>query len=239
MGCTLDFESQFARDGSGGGGVFGGGGPGGNGSGGIGATGDTTLVGDVLRFGEQTDAHVQDLSTDAFVTSDDPEQNFGSSGSLYVKAGEFVSLLRFDISDLPDDPTGAELSLYVPHKEGSSDLVEVHLVLEAWDEGDGADIGACSWLMRTEAEPWSSVGVGPNGSRGSEVLAMFAPSQDRERYRIVIPKDTVKDWYKTPIDNFGIALVGIATDPEDPDAVGFVSSEHGSDGSRPFLDVSF
>jgi len=239
MGCTLDFESQFAGggsagDGSGGGGLFGGGGNG------VGATGGTTLDGNVARFGEQSDAEFQDTAADAYLDSDDQSENFGTSSSLIVKDGQFVSLLYFDISALPDDPTGAELSLYVPHKEDSDDLIEIYEVLEAWDEGtESADIGACNWAMRTELEPWSDPGVGPAGSRGDEVLAQFTPSQDRVRYRVALPKDLVENWHRDPSQNFGIVLVGVAAEPGNPDSVRFDSSDDDSSDKRPILDVSF
>jgi len=238
VGCTLDFESQFAsKDGAGGSGLFGGGGQGG---GGVGATGGTTLDGDVLRFGEHTDADFPGGSADAYLDSDDQAENFGASSSLIVKDGQFVSLLRFEISSLPDDPTGAELSLYVPHKEDSDDLIEIYQVLEPWDEGtESADIGACNWAMRTELEPWTDPGVGPAGSRGGEALAEFTPSQDRARYRIALPKDLVEDWHKDPTQNFGIVLVGVAADPANADSARFDSGDNDSSDKRPFLDVSF
>jgi len=237
MGCTLDFEAQFAGDdgagGGSGGSLFGGGAPGGSG------TGGTVLVGEVLRFGEHSSADIGDVSVDTRLHASSSDLNYGVSSTLQVRAGSAVSLLRFDVTALPLDATGAELGLHVPKKLASGDAVEIYEVLEAWDEGEvSGELGSANWVKRNDLEFWDSEGVGP-GSRGSEPLATFTPSQDRHTYHIEIPTELVRAWQNDPDENFGIVLVGVADDPDDPDGVTFESSENSSTSVRPFLDVSY
>jgi hypothetical protein len=138
------------------------------------------------------------------------DRNYGASDHISVDSGE-VSLVRFDLSALPAEAAvlSAVLSVTTASDSGAEGgTVQVHRVLEAWDEGSSYDAqGAASWQERQAGAPWAVAGAAPP-SRDGIVLALMEFEQDGAdtTYSTELPAAVVEAWLRDPKDNHGIVL---------------------------------
>jgi hypothetical protein len=190
-----------------------------------------------MSFGERDDADVQGVTHDTFILVDQPTLNNGAhpdfhiSGNADVGAQE-VALLAFDLAELPDLPVvSAELRIWTYDVVGPG-AIQVHRVIETWDEGDGDfSEGVCNWTDREPMTPWSSPGAGV-GSFDDEVLAEFEATRQYVELVIELPAALI-DTLHAADGNDSIMLR-----TTDHASMWFASSEEADTSLRPLLVVT-
>jgi hypothetical protein len=184
------------------------------------------------QFGAAADTSIQTLT---------PENNWGADDQLRVGASApaQVTLLRFDLASIPTTAvvTAAELHVWVSIDALEQGSVQVHRVLEAWDEGVEVDSpGAANWMDRGAGVPWTSPGAGEPGSRDGTVLASFVPNVIGAELSGELPVAVVQDWVATPGANHGLAFAVTGTSTQHGQ---FQSRESVNVDQRPYLKVVY
>jgi hypothetical protein len=208
-----------------------------------GAADDAALARETWTFGEVPGATVGGVTADTLMCDGGSERNLNWGAFRRFDGGPFCTgLLRFDLTALPAGITVVDASVavwpeLVPSVEGQ---VDVHRVLEAWDEGDlMGSPGVASYLERQPGIAWTTTGARPPGSSDATPLHSFHPGVLAAQI-IPLPVDVVAGWIADPTSNHGIAFFGSEAygDP-DGEHPHFLSSEHSSTGQRPLLTITF
>ena len=98
--------------------------------------------------------------------------------------------------------TGAELTVGVWKTPATTGSIEVHPVLEAWNEWEA------TWNERLTGVSWAALGCG-SASRSAS-LGAFQP-YDEIDYVIPVSAALVQSWVSDSSVNFGFVLVPVAT----------------------------
>jgi hypothetical protein len=159
------------------------------------STGATPTM--TMSFGDRDDADVQGVARDTFVVLGQPTVNNGAHADVHVAgnadAGATeLSLLAFDLAALPDLPVvAAELRIW-PYDVVAPGTIQVHRVVESWDEGTGDfSDGVCNWTDREPSTPWSTPGVG-DGTYDDEVSAEFETPRPYEEIVVALPPELIE-----------------------------------------------
>ena len=168
----------------------------------------------------------------------------------------FRSLLRFDLSSLPDDPSlivQADLALYYwdrPHDDPVGRTYDVLALTNSWDEMES------SWQARDDynsAEPlyWDSYTTGvpayqPGGGDFDPVA--YASTQvpaDISQWMIWDVTDLIDDWLSGVVANEGLLIKDSEEIEADPGGgsvswlARFRSGEYSEAEFRPYLEVTY
>lgn len=196
-----------------------------------------------------------DVQDTALLDGEFAAWNFGSSpllevgfmGGIYAEH-HAVSLLRFDLSDLPRGKiSSAKLRLYKPKSfvQTAPVVLRVHEILGAnldWAEGSALcaeAAGGAAWARVKSDRPWAGApGCSRSGTDlGAKPLASRTASLDRgEWLEFTLPAELVQRWLEHPEQNAGLCLAADVSGPEWGEHVYFHSSEHWS-GNGPQLAI--
>ncbi len=185
-------------------------------------------AGTTVTFGN-SDSDYNGVASDTYLDEGTPTGSFENYGFLLVRStpSAIVSLIRFDISQLPAGATitGAQLALDTFHTPSTMGSVTVHEQLEPRTDWE------TTWNERALGVPWTAPGCGI-GSRSADVLARFEP-YEKLVYELPLPASVVQRWADDPSTNHGLVLVG-----DGSDVVDFRPSGVGS-GLNPQLSISY
>lgn len=169
---------------------------------------------------------------DAFLFELEPQTNFSNypdfiafSWTFFGVPGYGNSLIKFDLSRLPDDIeiTAAGLSLY--HNASST------------NQGQAGN-NAC--YLRKVIENWEpdmvTWNTTPIVTANNQVYLESSQSSD-QNYKNISIVEFVKDWYADPNKNFGMMLT--LEDKSLYNSMKFCSSEHPNEAFRPELIVCY
>jgi Tfp pilus assembly protein PilX len=172
------------------------------------------------------------------------KENYGDSDELKVKAGEWESLLKFDLTFLPagsrvvpwfDNVTsslqpGGLLQIY--KKDNSStpsnpEYIDALVITQGgWLEGDGRDWSGATWTSYDGVRTWAQPGVGYDLRPVSTNLA-----RNTEGWQSIVLTDAVRAWMGTVYPNNGVWLRSSPSGAPVRDYK-YHSSEHTSDSTR-------
>jgi hypothetical protein len=185
-----------------------------------------------LGFGERGD--VTGVTSDTYLQEDQPAT---AHDRLVIEAGpnpNRAGLLRFDLSALPRTAVveGARLTVHVCTAVdcGSSQVLEVHAVLEAWRE-------TATWLEREPATPWSAAGCGAPASCATAAIGSVIGAAPGTTVQTPLAAGQVAAWVADPSANLGLALIPTGTSGT---ALHLDASEAtGTDTAPPRLEVTY
>jgi hypothetical protein len=153
-------------------------------------------------------------SQDSYIDEDEANSNYGGCDTLTTNQngltplGSKRALLLFDLSGLPAGATIDSAELFLTKVSGSTTgvLLNVHRVLQAWDEGAGLCGGNATevdWWTRTSSFSWAANG----GDYDTAVLASVTVSTDQE-YSWSSPALTAlaAQWFTGSTPNHGLIL---------------------------------
>jgi hypothetical protein len=158
-------------------------------------------------------------SDDAYVSSAQPNNNFGSGANLNVQATGSTTFIRFDLSSVPSGYTGANIArasmkVYVSSVTTGGSF-NVDLVSGSWKE--------------------SAITFGTAPSIGSNIAANTPlTAASKNMYVIVDVTSAVQAWVDGAQPNFGIALVG-----NSGLSASFNSKENTATSHPPELDIVY
>jgi hypothetical protein len=179
-----------------------------------------------VTFGERTGADVQNVTIDATMREDSPNQNNGGGSIVAVDAQPRTrGLLQFNLTSVA--PTlhcqEATLAIHVNDPIESGEY-QIFAVDESWTEGE------VTWNNRRNGSSWHDSGAGP-GSRANSPMATGAPRSIGEA-TFALDCATIDAWIQDPSSNHG--MVWISTSPDGRGGE-WNSSENGDGTTRPLL----
>jgi len=179
-----------------------------------------------LSFGERTGADVQNVTIDATLREDSPNQSNGGGAIIGIDAQPRVrGLLQFNLSSVPATMHCLEATLAIQVNDPiESGEYQLFAVSESWDEGQ------TTWNNRRNGTNWNDSGAGP-GSRADTPMATGAPRTIGEA-TFALDCATIDAWIQTPSSNHG--MVWISTSPDGRGGE-FHSSENNDATTRPLL----
>jgi hypothetical protein len=139
-------------------------------------------------------------SDDTYLDATKPDNIFGATNRLYVRANnsaDYRALLRYDLSAIPAnaDITGAKLYL-TGNNTASDQVIYVYRVTAPWSEG------TTTW------QSWTN----PGGDFDSSLAyALFVPTQANCALEIDLT-DLVQQWVDGSLPNYGVLLYATGSD---------------------------
>jgi len=172
--------------------------------------------------------------TDTYMYNFEPTTNFGGSADLQLRGSvQKVTLIRFDLSDIPNNAVVTEASLDLRanyYRYGSIPMeVELYRMGRPWVESQA------TWMAPATGEMWDIAGATGPGDRDPAPFTSFTIDSVDTLYTIDLT-DVVQGWVTNPGENFGIMLMPLGVGHE----FRFWSSDYdGTIGHRPRLCVDF
>ena len=159
--------------------------------------------------------------------------NYGNSNILYINEAQGKQkrgLLEFDLSPFVGSTVlYANLRLNVATVPSGS-LLEIHQVLQAWEEGNGEQTtGVANWSEATTNQAWQSIG----GTYDPTVL-ISDPINSPGFLSFPIPNELIQFWLDNPQENHGLLLRNNV--PFENMILGIYSAES---QNPPTLEISF
>ncbi len=192
----------------------------------------------VMTFGEGN-ADVDGVTRDNYLDEGSPGGNGGTHADFHIENDHLqVALLAFDVSALPSDAdvVDVELDLSTESSPSIDCLVQLHVLLEAWEEGTSNNApGVANWTQRTDASDWSSPGAG-TGSFDATVVGELDTPAGGSSFTVELDPAAVQGWLDDPDSNFGFLL---AADGPGPCYGWFMSSDANDPDVRPLLRVTY
>ncbi len=184
---------------------------------------------------------------DAHIRQANPTFNYGVSTPLMVDSDEpagssndVSTLLYWDLSSIPAGSTiqSAAIAIYVEDVTAAPGY-DLYDMTQAWTEGTGngsATGNGATWNTFDGSNAWPG-GAGASGSRGSTVLANFAPTATGA-YQTSLNaagRSVLQGWVNTPANNKGFMISAGAT----TNGLDFTSKEGAAVANRPRLEVTY
>ena len=183
-----------------------------------------------LRQGENDYAGAADTYIDLL----DPSENFGDADHLQVNAdGMAATLLRFDVSTLPDaiQVTEARLRLYTTGREGGSFMVAgIYPMLRPWT------VDEATWTLARIDDPWEAAGcegegVDRDGTSVHNTMVVAAG----EWYEFDVT-GLVRRWLLLPDTNHGVLVYSASKEYAES---AWASAEYAELAQRPVLIIEY
>lgn len=179
-------------------------------------------------------------TTDTYLYQWYPTPPYGPEGRLMVRANDVMrSLLRFDVSTIPETMTVTDATLHLYCDDGDrthdshSISIEIYGVLAGWDED------SATWNQPATGETWGQAGCMAEGTD-------YAPDRiglpartlilEGESWYTMDVTSIVGQWVASPSANQGMLLRALSTAAFETH---FASSDHWSPPIRPKLEVSY
>ena len=162
----------------------------------------------VATFGETPGATYSGVTSDTWIASEAPQNNYGASATMTTEGSQSLVLLRFDLTAISPGKivVAARLHVDLSYVESSCSIA-VAPILEQWIEGNGdGTSGVANWTQRTTTQLWSTAGAGSPGSADA-AIASFQTSTNGP-LGVDLPVATIQRWIDAPTTNFGFELSG-------------------------------
>ena len=173
-------------------------------------------------------------TADSYLSSAQATTNFGDDSSLLLdgddSGADLVSLLRWDISDIPVEATVSSVSISLGVFNPSNDDYAVFEVLRDWQEN------SVSWNS-TGTTNWGSGGAQGNVDSANPVLGVVSPTSTGE-YVLNLNAagvEVVQGWIDGSRPNHGLLISSLVSS----DGVDIHSSEATAIANRPALSITF
>ncbi len=173
---------------------------------------------------------------DAYISGWSPTSNFGSAAQLWVRADNAaVSLLRFDLSDIPPEAVvkAAVLQLKVV-QSGTTDQRQMEIgayrVRRPWDASQA------TWQRPRAGESWGLAGCNDTSADRDAEPADTEVITRTGQTVVLSLTDLVQGWVAEPASNYGLVLRGGGTQSG---VYALASSEWTNITERPALRVIY
>ena len=186
-------------------------------------------------FGEAEATMFKNVTRDTYISNDlaEPALNYGGDTEIRIERGANKrALIGFEIQNVPTTALVlfATLEFTATRIPVIPAAIDIHPVLEAWDEGNQSGTnGVANYTTRVGAISWSSAGAGQPSSSGPSV-AQFTPALGRQT--ISLPVSMISAWVTGP--NHGMILLSTSDD-----STRLTTSEGTPSVDRPVLTVKF
>jgi hypothetical protein len=173
-------------------------------------------------------------SADAYVSSGDPNTNFGSASVLDIYADLKKPLFRFDLSSVPRPSTILSATLVLNFKSAAAEAALNPKRYNVYDVAATFDENAVTYQQSAAGQPWVVAGLGRN--KDYAVIPFSAPIwvTDPGEYPTTVT-DLVRPAFERGDAGVSIALVGTLAN-----ASGSVYSRESSDSNlRPRLEIRY
>jgi len=173
-------------------------------------------------------------ATDTYLFNNFPTENYGDTADLRLRGSvQKVTLIRFDISDIPTGSVVAEAAIDLRtnyYRDGIIPMqVDIYRLRHSWVESEA------TWMIPAVGETWNSPGASGPGDRDPVPFTSFTLDSTNSTY-VVELTSVVQGWVSNPEENFGIILVPVGVGHE----FRFWSSDYeGTIVHRPRLCVDF
>ncbi len=171
---------------------------------------------------------------DSYLYSGAATVNYGNSGVLLLdgddSGSDVVSLLRWDISDIPEGSIVTNVSVSLGVFNPSSNGYQVYSLLREWAED------SVSW-NNSGVTNWASPGAQGSTDSGSTVLGTVSPTS-AGTFTLNLNStgvQLVQNWVDGVTPNYGFLISNLASS----DGVDIYSSESNLFDSRPKFSVTF
>ncbi len=158
-----------------------------------------------------------------------PTVNHGADPTMSINAGQYVSLVQFDLSTIPAGSVvqSAQFSLY--HSNGGNNIASIFTVSRPWSEGTGLAGTGATWNSSDGVNPWTAAGGDYDPTSGVNITL---PAINNWASWDLTTQTAA--WLLGNVPNYGIALLemGSGTDA-------FASSDNGTAANWPKLVVTF
>ncbi len=168
---------------------------------------------------------------DTYLSSWNPDTNYGSSTIAALRPGVMPALFRFDLSALPANAaiTQAELSVYTAGRSNENTLTAAaYRLLRAWEE-----MQATANIAKT-GQPWSAPLA--NGASDRESTALSSASLAAMGWTTFDVTAAARGWQSNPAANFGLLLAATSTNAVQ---YSLASREASPADQRPKLTIRF
>lgn len=191
-----------------------------------------------LTFGEAPITMIKNVTRDTFISNEAGEATLNYGGDIEVRIEADVgerALLGFNITSIPATATVVSATLTIVNTQipPSPLPIELHRVLEQWDQGSlsGAS-GVANYTIRISAIPWLNPGAGTPLS-STATVGTFTPTLGSQTFPL--PTSMVQTWVTGgTANNFGMVMVSTSTE-----STRFTTSEGTPASARPVLTVTF
>ena len=155
---------------------------------------------------------------------DDPQD---ATGKLQIKAGDMHSLLRIDLSSVPQGSRVRKAELRLWGSYGPNGItVRAYRLLRPWDEQ------SATWTWAESGEAWAQPGVlGSEDVEATPFLEATLPTAPG--YVTLDIADAVQTWLNAPERNFGMLMTGVEYGRQ----YTFSASNVGAINQRPRLEL--
>lgn len=171
-------------------------------------------------------------TTDAGISSWEPDSNAGNSGEMIVRTGDQKSaLVRFDVSAIPAQAQILEANLQLYVTSGSREAtLRAYRVLRSWDESQ------VTWRSARSGELWGSpgcnaIGIDREGEPTTESILGITGTWAELQIT-----DLVASWVENPHANYGLFLKTVSAISTEHR---LASSEHWQADWRPKLTIVY
>ena len=143
---------------------------------------------------------------DAWITSGNPDWNYGAHEDLRASTGAQRTVLEFDLSGIPATArlVSATLELYAETVSTAGDIA-VHATTASWTEGTcsgaGCTADGITWDWRDGATPWAAPGVDHDSSAAD--ITNVATASTWHAFDLIAP---VADWLGGGLANNGVLV---------------------------------
>ena len=173
-------------------------------------------------------------TTDTRLRSDFPTRNFGGSTKLELDGRpDQVTLLRWDLSDVPEGATIQTGQVTINAINASNSTYYLYEGLTAWNEQQA------DFSQAADGSPWDEPGAAGSGDRGSQILGVLtAPDLGASTVALNSAGVAVlQKWLDDPASNHGFVIQNL--NDRNTDDLDFKSSEESDISLRPELALTY
>ncbi len=191
-----------------------------------------------VTFGEVQGTTFTNVTRDTYISNETGEAalNYGSDREMRIERDvQERALMAFDLTALPSTATVvfASIRVNVLQLPPAPLPIDLHRLLESWDEGTGFGTnGVSNYTTRSVGTSWSLAGASPPAS-ASAAIGSFSPV-GVGLLSFALPVATVQGWIMTPSTNNGILMIA-----RSDDSTRLTASEGVPQGDRPVLTVTY
>ncbi len=197
-----------------------------------GSTNADPIVFETANFQDGISPQEYSGTSDVWLRGSNPDTNYGSDDRMDADSDSSGnaewSLLRWDVSTIPDGSVVRAATITLTLNNASSDSQPIYAMNRAWTESQA------TWNLAADQEPWSAPGTSDD-DRG--VLMGTLSSGDDEGTHVVHLNQNgigvLQNWIDDPTQNFGVIIIG------EDDGIEIRTREYETATERPNLSIDF
>ncbi len=172
-------------------------------------------------------------STDTYIHSWNPDNNYNTTKELDLRPGQGKPLLYWNLSSIPSNATikSATFTFNVTYYRDVPFYYTFYKLKKAWQDGPSYT----TWEKANQSVNWSSAGAGSNADKDTSETIKLSNVGDVGQYSVDF-KPFVEDWIKGSSNNNGTIIETSAGANVDTH---IASKEYSDSSKRPTLKVKY